>query len=245
MFILLPILIVSFILTVFMHYTILQEKKYNKKGPPFIYGVDGKKYFHGLPVPFFEDIFTVILVSTWIISIIGGAFFLLLGLDWLMEEPILFPQNNMSTFLAQNIPQFILWGYAGIIIAITIIEALIIFLSNDYFSPYKIKIDEKKLELHRNILFYKKLILEIDFSKPYIASINQDSSDENNDRISYCFAQDKHGMAISFPKVWDNTNAIEKSLYLSESFTTSDVFYRFEPNREFEKIKAILEKAIF
>ncbi len=242
--ILITILIVAFILTLTMHRSIILGKRQNKKGPPFIYGVDGRKFFRSLPVPFFKVLFTVIMVGTCIISIMGGGFFLILGLDWLMEDHILFPQNNISTFLAQHIPQFILWGYAGIIITITIIQSLIIFLSSDYFSPYKIKIDARTLELQRHILFWKKSILQIDFSKPYEWSINQDIKNGSNDRISYCFAQNKKGIAISFPKVWDNTNAIEKSIYFSEPFTSSDVFFQLEPNREFDKIKSLLEKRI-
>lgn len=238
------ILVIAFMLTLLMHRSIILGKKRNKKGSPFVYGVDGRKFFHKLPVPFFKTIFTTTTAISCIISIIGGGFFLIFSMDWLMEDHILFSQNSFSTFLAQNTPQFILWVYAGIIISITIIQVLIIFLSGDYFSPYKIKIDTTTLELRRHILFWKKSILQIDFSKPYVWSINQDVKNLGNDRITYCFSQNKKGIGISFPKVWNNTNSIEKSIYFSESFTSSDVFYQMEPNREFEKIKSLLEKPI-
>ncbi len=239
--ILLSILGLSFLSVLFMHIFIIKRRKANKQGPILSYGVDGKKYVGGIVIPFFQSLFTFVFASSFILSIVGGGAFLLLCLDWLMEKPILLPENTLSSTLATQIPEVILWTYLGIVLTLAIGQSLLIFFRWDYFSPYKIHISKTSLELTRTLLFWKKSILVIDFSKPYEHSINQDIKDLYNDRISYCFAQNEKGIALSFPKVSDNTNAIQKSVFFSESFLNTKVFYLLEPHREFSKIKSLLK----
>ncbi len=238
--ILLCLLGLSFLLVLYLHIFIFKAREKNKQGPIFTYGVDGQKYVRALRVPFFKSIFTFVFASSFILSILAGGAFLLLCLDWLMEKPIFLPENSISTFLATQIPSFILWTYLGIVLIIAIGQSLLIFFRWDYFSPYKIQISKTSLELTRTLLFWKKSILVIDFSKPYEHSVNQDIKSLNNDRISYCFSQNEKGIALSFPKVSDNTNDPQKSVFFSESFLNTKVFYVLEPHREFSKIKSLV-----
>ncbi len=227
--------------TLAMHWYISKIRKNNKAGKIRTYGVDTQKYVHAVRMPFVRNFSTVTLGVAWTISIIGGGFLLILCLDPLMEEPILFAKNAFSTFLAQNIPSFILLGFACIVIGLIIYQSLLIFFRADYFYPYQIVITANSIVLKRKIFFAEKILLNFEKNKPYESEVTVSHEDVNNNRVTYCFLQDEKALGISFPEVWQNNTPFEKSLYTSKTFLQSKVLYVTEPSREFESLRNILK----
>lgn len=229
------------VVTIAMHWFISKIRKTNKAGKIRTYGVDTQKYVHALRVPFVRNFSSVTLAVAWTMSILGGGFLLLVSLDPLMEEPILFPKNAFSTFLAQNIPSFILIGFACMVIGLVIYQSLLIFFRSDYFYPYQIVITADSISLKRKIFFAEKILLTFEKNKPYESEITVSHEDLNNNRVTYCFMQNEKALGISFPEVWQNNTPLEKSLYTSKTFLQSKVLYVTEPSREFESLRNVLK----